>query len=88
MLINGILKDELGFQGFVFTDWLAHQSGVASALSGLDMCVSSNAVIRSGPELMNPGQCQVTHLYLYLVTVSGRRSYHGRYSMKPSLSSV
>ncbi|KAJ4982768.1 beta-glucosidase F [Stagonosporopsis vannaccii] len=36
-LINGLLKDELGFQGFVMTDWLAQISGVASALAGLDM---------------------------------------------------
>jgi beta-glucosidase len=36
-LINGILKDELGFQGFVMSDWLSHMSGVASALAGLDM---------------------------------------------------
>ncbi|RDW93778.1 beta-glucosidase [Aspergillus mulundensis] len=36
-LINGILKDELGFQGFVVTDWLAHLGGVSSALAGLDM---------------------------------------------------
>jgi beta-glucosidase len=36
-LINGLLKDELGFQGFVMTDWLAHMSGVNSALAGLDM---------------------------------------------------
>ncbi|KAI0104861.1 beta-glucosidase-like protein [Nemania sp. FL0031] len=36
-LINGLLKDELGFQGLVMTDWLAQISGVASALSGLDM---------------------------------------------------
>jgi beta-glucosidase len=36
-LINGILKDELGFQGFVMSDWLAHMSGVGSALAGLDM---------------------------------------------------
>ncbi len=36
-LINGILKDELGFQGFVMSDWLAQISGVASALAGLDM---------------------------------------------------
>lgn len=36
-LLNGILKDELGFQGFVMSDWLAQRSGVASALSGLDM---------------------------------------------------
>ncbi|PHH61794.1 hypothetical protein CDD81_7958 [Ophiocordyceps australis] len=36
-LINGLLKDELGFQGFVMTDWLGHMSGVGSALAGLDM---------------------------------------------------
>ncbi|KAI1351818.1 glycoside hydrolase family 3 protein [Xylaria sp. FL0043] len=36
-LINGILKDELGFQGLIMTDWLAQISGVASALAGLDM---------------------------------------------------
>ncbi|KAL0943662.1 beta-glucosidase F [Colletotrichum truncatum] len=36
-LINGILKDELGFQGFVMSDWLSHMSGVDSALAGLDM---------------------------------------------------
>ncbi|OHF02783.1 glycosyl hydrolase family 3 N terminal domain-containing protein [Colletotrichum orchidophilum] len=35
-LINGILKDELGFQGFVMSDWLSHMSGVGSALAGLD----------------------------------------------------
>ncbi|KAF2703917.1 glycoside hydrolase family 3 protein [Pleomassaria siparia CBS 279.74] len=36
-LINNLLKDELGFQGFVMSDWLAQITGVASALSGLDM---------------------------------------------------
>ncbi|WEW58704.1 beta-glucosidase [Emydomyces testavorans] len=36
-LINGILKDELGFQGFVMTDWFAQIGGVSSALAGLDM---------------------------------------------------
>ena len=36
-LMNGILKDELGFQGFIQSDWLAQRSGVASALAGLDM---------------------------------------------------
>lgn len=35
--MNGILKDELGFQGFVMSDWLAQISGVPSALAGLDM---------------------------------------------------
>ncbi|KAF4304323.1 putative beta-glucosidase 1 precursor protein [Botryosphaeria dothidea] len=36
-LLNGVLKDELGFQGFVQSDWLAQRAGVASALAGLDM---------------------------------------------------
>lgn len=36
-LLNGILKDEMGFQGFVQSDWLAQRSGIASAISGLDM---------------------------------------------------
>ncbi|PGH31768.1 beta-glucosidase [[Emmonsia] crescens] len=38
-LINGILKDELGFQGFTMTDWFAHIGGVSSALAGLDMAM-------------------------------------------------
>lgn len=36
-LLNGILKTELGFEGFVVTDWYAHHSGVASIDAGLDM---------------------------------------------------
>ena len=37
--MNGILKEELGFQGFVVSDWDAQHSGVASALAGLDMAM-------------------------------------------------
>ena len=36
-LMNGLVKDELGFQGYIQSDWLAKRSGVASALAGLDM---------------------------------------------------
>lgn len=36
-LLNGILKTELGFQGFVTSDWDAQHSGVATANAGLDM---------------------------------------------------
>jgi beta-glucosidase len=42
-LINNILKDELGFQGFVMSDWLAQISGVASSLSGLDMSMPGDS---------------------------------------------
>ncbi|KAI9689238.1 MAG: hypothetical protein M1822_000976 [Bathelium mastoideum] len=38
-LINGLLKDELGFQGLVMCDWLSQNSGVAAALAGLDMAM-------------------------------------------------
>ncbi|CAG5158099.1 uncharacterized protein ALTATR162_LOCUS4982 [Alternaria atra] len=35
--LNGLLKEELGFQGYVMSDWLATHSGVASIEAGLDM---------------------------------------------------
>lgn len=38
-LLNYLLKEELGFQGFVVSDWGAQHSGVESALAGLDMCM-------------------------------------------------
>ncbi|KAH8661973.1 glycosyl hydrolase family 3 N terminal domain-containing protein [Xylariales sp. PMI_506] len=56
-LLNGILKDELGFQGFVMSDWLAQRSGVASALAGLDMTMPGDGLFWAdgkslwGPEL-------------------------------------
>lgn len=43
-LMNGILKDEMGFQGFVQSDWLAQRSGVASALAGLDMSMPGDGL--------------------------------------------
>ncbi|KAK2055696.1 glycosyl hydrolase family 3 N terminal domain-containing protein [Colletotrichum caudatum] len=56
-LLNGILKDEMGFQGFVMSDWLAQRSGVGSALAGLDMTMPGDGLFWSdgkslwGPEL-------------------------------------
>ncbi|KAI4716172.1 hypothetical protein E4T48_07615 [Aureobasidium sp. EXF-10727] len=35
--LNGILKEEFGFQGYVMSDWGATHSGVASINAGLDM---------------------------------------------------
>ncbi|KAL4883979.1 glycosyl hydrolase family 3 N terminal domain-containing protein [Aspergillus karnatakaensis] len=43
-LLNGLLKDELGFQGFVQSDWLAQRSGVNSALGGLDMSMPGDGL--------------------------------------------
>jgi beta-glucosidase len=36
-LLNGILKTELAFEGFVVSDWDAQHSGVGSANAGLDV---------------------------------------------------
>ncbi|KAK2736662.1 hypothetical protein FQN57_000599 [Myotisia sp. PD_48] len=44
-LINGIAKDELGFQGFVMTDWYGQIGGVSSALAGLDMTMPGDGAI-------------------------------------------
>nr|AFK65507.1 beta glucosidase [Glaciozyma antarctica] len=37
MINNGLLKEELDFQGFVVSDWAAIVSGVSTALGGTDM---------------------------------------------------
>ncbi|KAF7555686.1 hypothetical protein G7Z17_g2025 [Cylindrodendrum hubeiense] len=44
-LINRLLKDELGFQGFVMTDWLSQITGVQSAISGMDMSMPGDTLI-------------------------------------------
>lgn len=41
-LLNGLLKGELGFQGFVVSDWGAQHSGMASALAGMDVAMPTN----------------------------------------------
>lgn len=48
--LNGILKTELGFQGYVVSDWYAQHSGVASAEAGLDMVMPSGLAFW-GPNL-------------------------------------
>ena len=54
-LLNGILKDELGFQGFMQSDWLAQRSGVASALAGLDMTMPGDGLNwMNGDSLFGP----------------------------------
>ena len=46
--LNGLLKGELGFQGFVVSDWDAQHSGVASANAGLDMAMPTSAHWENG----------------------------------------
>lgn len=72
--LNGLLKAELGFQGFVVSDWDAQASGVGSALAGLDVAMVSlnqgylslfcpprgraSALIRPCTRLQNPSIIQ------------------------------
>ncbi|KAI0404102.1 glycosyl hydrolase family 3 N terminal domain-containing protein [Xylaria palmicola] len=42
-VINQLLKNELGFQGFVVSDWGGQHSGGLSALAGLDMTMPGDA---------------------------------------------
>ena len=46
--LNGLLKGELGFEGFVVSDWGAQHAGVASADSGLDMAMPGSAYWQDG----------------------------------------
>ncbi len=51
--INGILKDELGFQGFVMSDWSAQHSTI-SAMTGLDMTMPGDITFDSGTSYFGP----------------------------------
>ncbi|KAF7719282.1 Beta-glucosidase [Penicillium ucsense] len=45
--LNKLLKGELGFQGFIMSDWGAHHSGVGDALAGLDMSMPGDVILGS-----------------------------------------
>ncbi|KAJ9638453.1 hypothetical protein H2199_007142 [Coniosporium tulheliwenetii] len=47
-LLNYILKGELGFQGFVMSDWEAQHSGVSNALAGMDMAMPGDVYFLNG----------------------------------------
>ena len=47
-LINGILKGEMGFPGFVMSDWQAQHSGASSAAAGLDMTMPGDTLFNTG----------------------------------------
>lgn len=56
-ILNNLLKKELGFQGYVMTDWNAQHSTVESANNGLDMTMPGSdydgKTILWGPQLTN-----------------------------------
>ncbi|KAI0194502.1 glycoside hydrolase family 3 protein [Xylaria flabelliformis] len=46
--LNGILKGELGFQGFVMSDWQAQHAGAATAVAGMDMAMPGDTEFNTG----------------------------------------
>jgi beta-glucosidase len=46
--MNHLLKGELGFQGFVMSDWQAQHSGVGTSLAGLDMSMPGDTLFNTG----------------------------------------
>jgi beta-glucosidase len=63
-VLNGLLKEELGFQGFVVSDWFMQQSGVASALAGLDMVMPAAPYWTDGnlTQMVNNGSVPMARL--------------------------
>jgi len=49
-VLNYLLKGELGFQGFVVSDWLGTHSGVSSILAGLDMTMPGDSTAYNSPD--------------------------------------
>ncbi|KAL4983738.1 putative beta-glucosidase M [Aspergillus falconensis] len=46
-ILNGLLKTELGFQGYVVTDWGAQHAGIAGANAGLDVVMPRSSTWNS-----------------------------------------
>jgi beta-glucosidase len=53
-LNNRILKGELGFQGFLMSDWDAQHTGVASTHAGLDMTMPGDTGFNTGDSFWGP----------------------------------
>ncbi|KAJ5889003.1 beta-glucosidase M [Penicillium taxi] len=61
--LNGLLKTELGFQGYVITDWYAQHAGIAAASAGLDMVMPSSTVWGSNiTTAINNGSLEASRL--------------------------
>ncbi|THW34394.1 glycoside hydrolase family 3 protein [Aureobasidium pullulans] len=53
-LLNHVLKSELGFQGYVMSDWQATASGVPAILAGLDMTMAGDIRFGDGLSYFGP----------------------------------
>ena len=62
--LNGLLKTELGFQGYVVSDWGGQHTGVASVSNELVNYTRHTAYLTSTPGRCRPGTVSYTHLTL------------------------
>ncbi|KAI4738420.1 glycoside hydrolase family 3 protein [Aureobasidium sp. EXF-12298] len=53
-LLNHVLKSELGFQGYVMSDWQATAAGVPAILAGLDMTMAGDIRFGDGLSYFGP----------------------------------
>lgn len=53
-LLNHVLKNELGFQGFVVSDWAGQHNGIGSIFAGLDMTMPGDATFDSDTSFWGP----------------------------------
>ena len=52
--LNYLLKNELNFQGFVYTDYGAHKGGVNTVVAGLDLSLPGDSLTGSGYSYWGP----------------------------------
>jgi len=53
-LLNHVLKNELGYQGYVMSDWQATAAGVPAILAGLDMTMAGDIAFGDGASYFGP----------------------------------
>ena len=51
---NHLLKGELGYQGFIMSDWQAQHAGLSTALAGLDMTMPGDTLFNTGRSYWGP----------------------------------
>lgn len=52
--LNYLLKQELGFQGYVLSDWQANSAGVSGILAGLDLAMPGDTRFDTGNSFFGP----------------------------------
>ncbi|KIW01897.1 uncharacterized protein PV09_06740 [Verruconis gallopava] len=62
--LNGLLKTELGFQGFVVSDWYGSHTGIAANKAGLDMVMPSSQFLSASTlaTAVNNGSLDVSRI--------------------------